>query len=184
MTAGARHHFFWEFKKNEKKRGIAGKHGMISHQVCAWDAEGVAYSGAADGRIFVWKERECVESKEAHKGFIQSIRCVGKQLFTGGRDGMVMVHSTGDLTPGKVIDFGSKPCAIDFLNGSLLVGVRDGTIYHFEDYEDEASKKAIMHSHDNGEVWGLASCGVGYMVTTGDDNKVMCWDVEKRILAK
>lgn len=57
MTAGKKHLYFWDHEKQMKKRGIAGSHGIISHQVCCWDTEGVAYSGAADGKIFVWKER-------------------------------------------------------------------------------------------------------------------------------
>lgn len=135
MTSGKKHLFFWEFQKQEKRRGIAGKHGIISHQVCAWDSEGVAYSGAADGKIFVWKERECVQSKAAHKGYIQSIRALEGKLFTGGRDGKVMEHSTPDLKPGFCIDFNSMPCAIDYFGGSLLVGLRNGTIIHLESAE-------------------------------------------------
>lgn len=95
-----------------------------------------------------------------------------------------MEHMTPDLTPGKSFDFGSMPRAIDFLGGSLIVGLRDGTIFHLADYENGEDRKAIMQSHDNGEVWGLADCGDGHVVTCGDDNKVMIWDINNRRLAK
>jgi hypothetical protein len=31
MTSGTKHLYFWEFQKNEKKRGIAGTPGIVSH---------------------------------------------------------------------------------------------------------------------------------------------------------
>jgi hypothetical protein len=31
MTSGKKHTYFWEFKKQEKKRGISGKFGIYSH---------------------------------------------------------------------------------------------------------------------------------------------------------
>ena len=37
-----------------------------------------------------------------------------------------------------------------------------------------------MMSHSDGEVWGLADCGNGQIVTSGDDNKVMFWDPATR----
>jgi len=38
----------------------------------------------------------------------------------------------------------------------------------------------IMKSHCDGEVWGLALMENGNVITTGDDNKVMCWDPKTR----
>ena len=37
-----------------------------------------------------------------------------------------------------------------------------------------------MKSHSEGEVWGLADCGNGQIVTSGDDNKVMFWEPASR----
>lgn len=87
MTTGKNHACFWEFQSNQKKKGLHGKFGISSHQVCCWDAEGVAYSGDYDGRVFAWKDREAVEAKDAHRGKVTAIRCVGDKVFSGGRDG-------------------------------------------------------------------------------------------------
>jgi len=38
-----------------------------------------------------------------------------------------------------------------------------------------------MHSHHEGEVWGLATMeGKGKFITSGDDNKIMIWDIMQR----
>lgn len=58
--------------------------------------------------------------------------------------------------------------AIDFMEGNMLVGVRNGTIYHVECETD--SRKEIMHSHNDGEVWGLDKVDDNCVVTSGDDN--------------
>jgi len=72
--------------------------------------------------------------------------------------------------------------AIDFLDGNMLVGVRNGTIYHVECDIDK--RKEIMHSHNDGEVWGLDKVDDNCVVTSGDDNQVIIWDVEQRKRAK
>lgn len=113
MTSGKKHLYFWEFKKQEKKRGIAGTHGIVSHQVCTWDDKGIAYSGGANGQIFAWKERQCYESKDAHAGYICAIRAVCGNLFTGGKDNKVMIWNAEDLSHIKTLDFASRPLSID-----------------------------------------------------------------------
>ena len=37
-----------------------------------------------------------------------------------------------------------------------------------------------MESHSEGEVWGLAPTDDSHVVTSGDDNKIKCWDITKR----
>lgn len=37
-----------------------------------------------------------------------------------------------------------------------------------------------MHSHSDGEVWGLSVIGNDTVLTTGDDNKAIAWDVKQR----
>merc|ERR1712060_1008856 len=44
----------------------------------------------------------------------------------------------------------------------------------------DGSKKDVMKSHSDGEVWGLDQQADGTVVTSGDDNKVMFWDPATR----
>ena len=70
----------------------------------------------------------------------------------------------------------SMPRAIDVMGDNMLVGMRNGTICH--------NDKPIMHSHSDGEVWGLDFVpGMG-PVTSADDNKVMFWDHQKKSCSK
>lgn len=65
--------------------------------------------------------------------------------------------------------------AIDCMGGNMLVGDRAGTIT----VVDGTNKKEIMHSHNDGEVWGLCSKD-GNVLTTGDDNQCIEWDPNAR----
>jgi WD40 repeat protein len=150
--------------------------------VCTWDNQGNAFSGCANGSIFKWVDRNAVEAVEAHKGYIGAIRAVDGKLFTGGQDNKVMIWNSADMSHKKTIDFNSRALSIDFLNDKLLVSFRDGDIIEING-EDIEGKKTLMKSHDNGEVWGLADCGLSHIATTGDDNKVMIWDIDKRLHA-
>ena len=74
------------------------------------------------------------------------------------------------------MDFPTLVRAVDCYNGQVVVGTRDGTITLC----DGDNKKAIMSSHSDGEVWGLDKNAEGYIVTSGDDNKVMKWNPKDR----
>jgi WD40 repeat protein len=68
-------------------------------------------------------------------GFVGAIRWVGGKLYTGGKDGLVKIWACngGNLTEEASIDFGGVLIrAIDVLGGSMLVGLRDGTIYQVD----------------------------------------------------
>jgi WD40 repeat protein len=125
-----------------------------------------------------------VKNISAHKGgFVSSIRFVDYKLYTGGKDGDIKIW-TGlgeEITCEKTVSFGSMIRAIDCKDGNMLVGTRDGTLTVVG--EDE-SRKEIMHSHNDGETWGLASFDANCVITSGDDNQVIVWDVEERKRSK
>jgi WD40 repeat protein len=67
----------------------------------------------------------------------------------------VRIWNTSSFTEEKNIDFsGVLIRAIDVMGTNALVGCRDGTIYQVD--LNTSSKKAIMESHCDGEVWGLS----------------------------
>lgn len=61
----------------------------------------------------------------------------------------------------------------------LLVGLSNGSIVEFD--VASGKRETIMHSHHDGEVWGLAAVeGENIFFTSGDDNKIFMFDVLKR----
>jgi WD40 repeat protein len=99
-------------------------------------------------------------------------------LYSGGKDGCVVLTSTADFQVQTKIDFGNLVRAVDFNGTNMVVGLRNGTIIHCG--ADGSDRKEIMHSHNNGEVWGLSFDSVGNVYTSGDDNQVITWDPIKR----
>ena len=84
----------------------------------------------------------------------------------------------------KLIDFDSSfPRAIDYFNGKILIGLRNGSIYEVD--EASGDKKHLMASHHEGEAWGLEVVPEENLVLTiGDDNKVMVFDYEQKKFVK
>ena len=76
-------------------------------------------------------------------------------LYSGGKDGQVIQwNCSGDGLPvvRAKIDFNDLVRSIDILHGNLLVGTRNGSIWHGP---AGAKGTEIMSSHSDGEVWGL-----------------------------
>merc|ERR1719199_1187919 len=105
-------------------------------------------------------------------------------LYTGGRDGQVNVFTTPGLEAGKSYTIGGQVRAVDCMDGMLLCGTKDGTLCVMSADGTGSDKKEIMHSHNNGEVWGLFQASDNIIMTTGDDNKTMAWDTNKRCMIK
>lgn len=78
------------------------------------------------------------------------------KIFAGGIDGFIHIFSGkgSDIKIEKSINLGeSSARGIDYYNGKLLVGLRNGSV--FEINEGSEDKKLIMASHHEGEAWGL-----------------------------
>ena len=79
------------------------------------------------------------------------------------------IINPGNLQVEKTINFNNILIrAIDVKGGQALVGLRSGTIYQVDIATD--TKKAIMMSHSDGEVWGLNIPNDDLVITTADDN--------------
>jgi WD40 repeat protein len=62
--------------------------------------------------------------------------------------------------------------------GFILTGLRNGNVYKIN--LDNEQKTLIQESHSDGEVWGLATAGDGFFITSGDDNKIKTWNLKTR----
>ena len=113
---------------------------------------------------------------KAHSSQITAIESVAGKIVTGGKDKKVAIIEAkgGNFKLEKFIDLsGSFPRSVDFFNGNLLVGLRNGTIVEFQNaLAGDAAEKAIMQSHFEGEVWGIDLIEDGTKIlTSGDDNQ-------------
>jgi WD40 repeat protein len=172
-TAGAKHIKFWNVDGSiVGKKGLHGSHSMTSHACIAWDDAGNAYTGATNSLIYVWDgagSRQATKTIEGHgKGFICSIIWRAGKLYSGGKDGNVLVTDTASGSVTATIEFGCLIRAIDVNTPNMVVGTRDGNIWCCND--DGSNKRKVMESHSDGEVWGLAVGTGNVLITTADDN--------------
>jgi len=86
------------------------------------------------------------------------------------------------LSVTRTFSFGNLIRAIDYNNGCLVVGQRNGTITVVKEDSDE--RQEVMHSHNEGEVWGLDVVPGSHIITSGDDNQVIYWDFNERKKSK
>ena len=95
VTVGSKHIKFWTTDL-QSKRGIFGANGeATSFACCTYDDQGVAYTGGANGNVYVWNGNSLTSTFAAHKGgFVGAIRWRDGKLYTGGKDGLVNVWNT------------------------------------------------------------------------------------------
>lgn len=91
-----------------------------------------------------------------------------------------MAAANGVFRLEKFVDISASfPRSIDFFNGNLLVGLRNGSILEFKDVmtTDSPAETCLVQSHFEGEIWGLEVVPAqNKVLTCGDDNKIMMYD--------
>ena len=94
------------------------------------DDKGTAYAGGSNALIYVYNGNTCKTTLGFHgQGFVGAIIWIQGKLYSGGRDGRVVITDTATLTQEKAFDFGWLPRAIDsFNNEKFVVGLRNGSI--------------------------------------------------------
>lgn len=179
--AGEKTYMMFRPLENLAKKGLYGSAGKAtSHSCVTYDEKGTCYSGGANGKIHAWKNRSLIKAYGVHgEGFVGAIKVFEGFVYSGGKDGNVIVSNpnSGDVV--RTVELGHTIRAIDYLDGTIVVGDKDGTISEITSDDDV---NIIMNSHSEGETWGLDLTNDGKIVTTGDDNKVMVWSLEDRML--
>lgn len=111
------------------------------------------------------------------------------RIVTGSKDAKVAIisYGGGNFKLEKLVDLGAAtltvPKSIDFYNGNLLVGLRNGSIMEFKgilEEDAEGKGRTLMQSHFEGETWGLQLVGDNKVLTCGDDNKLMLFNLETK----
>jgi WD40 repeat protein len=129
-TVGSKHCKFWDTSLGQNKGVYAGKGEASSFACVAYDDKGTAYTGAVNSSIYVWPSRTLASTIPAHKGgFICAMRFVAGKLYSGGKDGNIVITNTTSLTVENTISLGGVLIrAIDIHGDKGLIGMRDGTI--------------------------------------------------------
>ncbi|TYZ67526.1 hypothetical protein PybrP1_004712 [[Pythium] brassicae (nom. inval.)] len=192
---------------------------FASHKLCKADANVLAValfvkqqvvSSQADGSLYVWKERRCVDVKlDAHRAASIPTLCVDKKrqlVFSGGSDGRICawnaqlecvrtldvahIASTSGLHPALTSTKIQSLCARD---GRFLVSTAGGEICEIVEAPSPTGATApatpgyriLVHvrGHCRGELWGLAAHPSKIQfATAGDDGSVRLWDAPTRSL--
>lgn len=106
--------------------------------------------------------------------------------MTGAKDNKVgiITAAAGNFKLEKFVEIATMPKSLDFLNGNLLAGLRNGMIQEFVGVLDSENvePRTLMKAHFDGETWGLELVDEEgkQFLTCGDDNKFMLFDAEKK----
>jgi WD40 repeat protein len=181
-SAGIKHLGYWKYNEGKKNKGLFGSYPRTSFSCICADASGSSYSGGANSLVYKWTGNKCMATYAKHeKGFIGSIHWADGKVYSGGKDGRVVIVDDKSLEPVGGFDFnGILIRAIDTQGDNLCVGLRSGSIV--ETSMGSGNQSTLHQSHNSGEVWGLDTYN-GQVYTTGDDNQVICWDPATRKLA-
>ena len=97
-----------------------------------FDEEGWAYTGNENGHIYVFSDScTVVKAIKVSAAAVTVVAAANGKLLSGSKDKKVAIISAGggSWKLDKFVDLGqSFPKALDWQNGNLLAGLRNGTI--------------------------------------------------------
>lgn len=157
-------------------KGLFGDPNLNTAMGCiSFGNDGTFYSGGATGTLFVWKGRSLGKSINIGKGMINGIFVDDNQIIVGADNTLAVFDKS--LNKVNEIAIQSPARAVDFKDGNIVCGLRDGTIL---EVDGSGNQKTLMYSHSDGEAWGLDVDKSGLLVSCGDDNKIVAWDPNTR----
>ena len=144
-TVGLKEIKFWNPADATKKlftKGIFGTKATQTSFTCVtFDTEGIAYTAGLNGLIHVWDESGSLEKTlKAHSNEVTALAHESGKLISSGRDSKIVIYNAqgGEYSQEKVIDFGTSFAkGIDYFNGKILVGLRNGSIFEVNPATEE-----------------------------------------------
>ncbi|EGR34536.1 hypothetical protein IMG5_007950 [Ichthyophthirius multifiliis] len=185
---------FIDFNGNYLKasRGIFGAQTKIDMLSVAFhkDNAGISFSGSSKGSVYIWNGNQAAKEIQLHNGAIHAISVKDGLMFSSGAiDKQLKVLDVNTYEIQASHQLSNCARAIDYHNGVILVGTRNGCIQQINNGEINT----LMNGHSTGETWGLyVDKKTGYVkniieyiykqiyqvITSGDDNKVLVFNPE------
>ena len=128
----------WKPLEGVGKKGVYGSKGeQTSHAWVTYDEKGTAYSGGANSLIHCWRNRQLVKAYQVHdSGFVGAIKIFDSKVFSGGKDGNVIISDPNSEQIERKIQVGELIRAIDYMGGRVLVGTREGNIREYDENDE------------------------------------------------
>jgi len=191
VTVGVRHIKFWDQVGSGfiAKRGVFGKAGKLDTMLSIeFGSRGEIYTGAQNGKVYVWDDKKLVRTIKLHDGPIFAMYQVRDRFVSGGKDGTVKLWSEGfescekeypiqsEYFVDKAVLKKNSPSVRALAvteEGEIVVGTANGELC-----EISSEGKLYLHTqgHSGGELWGLAcSATKPAFATAGDDKSLRLW---------
>jgi WD40 repeat protein len=173
VTCGTKTIKFWNMDKQQGVEGTGFDEEIMS--CVAFDEKGNCHVSSTSGNVYVFNETKVVQKIKPHKSKINSMMIYDKIMITAGDDKRVLITEVGSYKTITEIKCKEIPRAADMIGNLVAVGDLNGGITL---YKDGAEVDSWLGHHE-GEVWGIDLID-NHIITTGDDNKVILWDYNKR----
>eukprot|EP00945_MAST-04E_sp_MAST-4E-sp1_P001800 g1800.t1 len=185
ITVGAKHFMTYPFNNGTVSKGKKNRSVRTNvYSVCS-DGKNM-WAGVSGGKILVFSGSSLrKEKKGVHKGNVLALASNGSgTIVSGGSDGKMNVFNGTDIANTFQISKHAVSSLSFCANGSRVVaGTRRGEVFLVD--TSTGDKTVCVESHFDGETWGLAVHPFDpYVVTSGDDNTLIYWDMNTKKVAR
>eukprot|EP00051_Salpingoeca_urceolata_P007134 m.94665 g.94665 ORF g.94665 m.94665 type:complete len:1961 (-) comp15130_c0_seq1:316-6198(-) len=202
VTVGIKHIKFWNQAGGgfTAKRGTFGNKGALDTMLSlAFDNQGNACSGAANGQIYRWSGNSLASTVKAHKGPVFVLNHLtegmsgagGSMFLSGGKDGAVRIWNE-NFDPLQTYEVTQTNMASSCMNllhdrpairaaglapgDNIVVGTDDGQVINID---PSGHCHVLVGGHGAGELWGLAVHPTEQIfATASDDCMIGVWSAQ------